>query len=433
MLYLRTLGALRLDHPASSAGSAVNQRRPLTLLAYLAAVGDNGVSREQLLATFWPETDLESARGALKQHVFALRKATGESELILGRDQLRLNPSVIQTDIHDFLSAAKSGRTEDLLELYRGPFLDGVQGSAAFNAWVARERSRYDEMFAAALDQRVLELGAGDEPEPDVPPRPTVVRQHNGADGWLVLRYATVGALCGIVAMVAGFAAFKPAPTHGSISEVLEARFLAQKNDKSPRGRLFIQTPIDQTGRSDLSSIQPRIDEILREIAGGVGNVVLVPKDSVLAIERAVSAQPGLQSAADFLRRANSPINVMAMYSIRGDSLRVSVTLQRAVFPPTTRSPLSWWRPVSSKPTKPFDVIETWTVASYMTAIDRPNLGSAARGLVHALRAMRSCKLSDHIEHELTPWCWRRDNQLELVPGYFDVPHPRTPNPPLPR
>jgi len=433
VLYLRTLGALRLDHPASSAGSAVHQRRPLTLLAYLAAAGDTGVSREQLLAVFWPETDVESARGALKQHVFALRKATGQSDVILGRDQLRLNPNVIQTDIQDFVAAARSGRTEDLLELYRGPFLDGVQGSAAFDAWVGRERRRYADMFEAALDQRVIELGAGSEAEPDAPLGPTVVRQRQRADGLLALRYATVGALCGVLAMVAGFVAFKPAPKYGSISEVFEARFLAHKNDKRPRGRLFIQTPIDQTERPDLSSVRPRIDGILREISGGVGDVVLVPKDSVLAIERAVSAQPGWQSAADLLRRANSPINVMAVYSIRGDSMRISVTLQRAVFPSASRSALSWWHPISSKQKKPFAGIETWTVASYMTVIERPNLGLAARALVRALRAMRSCKLSDHIEYELTPWCWRRDNQIELIPGYFDVPHPRTPNPPLPQ
>ena len=160
--------------------------------------------------------------------------------------------------------------------------------------------------------------------------------------------------------------------------------------------------------------------------------MIVVPKDSVRAIERAVSAQPGLQSATGLLRRANSPLNVMTVYSMRGDSLNIAVVLQRVIFPPSERAPASWWRSISSKPAKRFAGTETWTVASYMTSIEKPNMGLAVMRLNRALRAMRSCKLSEHIEHELTPWCWRRENQLELVPGYFDLPHPRTPNPALP-
>ena len=423
MLYLRTLGRLHLDLPGRLSDGAINQRRPLTLLAYLAVAGDGGVSREQLLAVFWPDTDIESARGALKQHVFALRKATGVSEIILGRDQLRLNPEVVQTDIRDFAAAARLGRTEDLLELYRGPFLDGVQGSPAFEAWVRGERARFAAMFEAALDRRVIELSAEHESQPAIPTGPAFGNSRTPSRLTLAVRYAAVGALCGILAMVAGVILYNRAPRYTTMSEVWDARFLAHKNDRRPRGRLFIETPINATGPYD-STLRARIDRTLRYLTGEFGDVVLVPEDSVGVIERRVSTQPGLQSPSQRLRLADSPLNAMTTYSIRGDSLNITVQLQRVIFPPIVKPLKTRWIPIASSRQR-FPQIETWTVASYMTGIERPNTTLAAARLAQALRAMRSCNLRDHVEHELTPWCWRRENQLELIPGYFDVRHPR--------
>ena len=423
MLYLRTLGALRLDHSEGHSGGAINQRRPLTILAYLATAGEAGVSREQLLAVFWPDTDIESARGALKQHVFALRKATGESELILGREQLRINPDIVRIDIHDFGAAARSGKTEDLLELYRGPFLDGMQGSPAFDAWVARERARFAEMFEAALDRRVIELSARQESQPSGPRRPAFENRSPLGNLALTLRFAAVGALCGILAVVAGFAIFRP-PRYATVHEALDARLLAHKNDRRPRGRVFMQMPINATGPYD-AALRSRMDRILRYITAEVADVVLVPEDSVGVIERLVSVKPGWQSAADLLRLADSPLNVMTTYSIQGDSVNIRVALQRAIFPPIVRPLKTWWIPIATSRER-FPQIETWNVASYTTSVAKPSFGLAAGGLARALRAMRSCDLNDHIEHDLTPWCWRRENQLELVPGYFDVRHPTT-------
>ena len=423
MLYLRTLGALRLDLPDHASGGAVNQRRPLTLLAYLAAAGDGGVSREQLIAVFWGDTDIESARGALKQHVFAVRKATGMSEIIVGRDRLWLNPEVVRADLRDFAAAARSGRTEDLLELYRGPFLDGVDGSPAFEAWVRGERARYAEMFEAALDRRVIELSGEQESQPAIPTGPARGNSLPLSSLTLAIRYAAVGALCGILAMSAGVVLYRRTPRYATMSQVWDARILAHKNDRRPRGRLFIETPINATGPYD-PALRARIGRTLRYVTGEVADVVLVPEDSVGVIERRVSAQPGLQSPSERLRLADSPLNAMTTYSIRGDSLNITVRLQRAIFPPNVKPVKTWWIPIATSRER-FPQIETWTVASYMTGLERPNVALAAGRLAQALRAMRSCNLRDHIEHELTPWCWRRENQLELVPGYFDVRHPR--------
>jgi hypothetical protein len=429
VLYLRTLGALRLDHPASSVLGVVNQRRPLTLLAYLAAVGEFGAPRERLLAVFWPDTDVDSARGALKQHVFALRKATGESELILGRDQLRLNRDLIRTDVDDFVAAARSGRTEELLELYRGPFLDGIQGGAEFDEWVGRERRRFAEMFEAALDRRLIELGAHQDSAPAGPAQRAATNEAPRTRRQLGprssnLRYAIFGALCGMLATVAGMNLHRSAPRYDTLVDVVDSRRAAHKNDRRPRGRLFIETPMNMTGRKELSVAGEAINSALRGIVGDVGDITLVPQDSVRAIERAVSNQPGLAGPGERLSLANSSMNVLTVYTLRSDSLNIDVRLQRIVFPPSSRSAASWWRTVASAPARRRAQIETWTVAYYKTGIAKPNVAIAATRLVHALRAMRSCDLNDHRQHELTPWCWQRENQPGIVPGYFEIAHP---------
>jgi hypothetical protein len=45
---------------------------PLALLALVAGHGDQGVSRDKLLAYLWPESDEARARNSLKQVLFGL-------------------------------------------------------------------------------------------------------------------------------------------------------------------------------------------------------------------------------------------------------------------------------------------------------------------------------------------------------------------------
>src|SRR5688572_7918656 len=114
MWRLTTLGGLAIERlesaeppsgPNAAAQPAAAQRRPLALLAVLAAAGERGVSRDQLLLYFWPDSDVERARNALRQTLFRLRRDLGPKDPVIGSTELRLDPSVVTSDLAEFEAA----------------------------------------------------------------------------------------------------------------------------------------------------------------------------------------------------------------------------------------------------------------------------------------------------------------------------------------
>ena len=100
-------------------------RRLLALLALAAAGGRRGVSREQVLAYLWPESDTGHARNCLRQSVFALRQHLSKNVLEPVAANLRINPAVMTTDLWDFESARAHDAHESAVSLYAGAFLEG--------------------------------------------------------------------------------------------------------------------------------------------------------------------------------------------------------------------------------------------------------------------------------------------------------------------
>ena len=163
-LRLRAFGGLSLEAADASTelGGAAKQPRRLALLAMLAVSGSRGIRRDKILGLLWPEVDEAKGRQALSQAIYALRKDTGEEELIVGSDTLKLNTEIVGSDIADFDAAISSGDDQSAAELY-APFLDGVNlsDSAAFERWSDDQRLRYAtvaeqliEKLAAAADQQ---------------------------------------------------------------------------------------------------------------------------------------------------------------------------------------------------------------------------------------------------------------------------------------
>ena len=159
---LLTFGGAAL---VDSAGAVVGeQRRRLGLLALLAAAGERGVSRDVLVSLLSPESPTDSARHALHQLLYYLRQQAGD-HVFLGTDTLRLNPTVISTDLGDFAAALERGALEDAVALYRGPFLEGFHlgDSVEFEEWATAERSRLDARYADALARLAAEADAAGE------------------------------------------------------------------------------------------------------------------------------------------------------------------------------------------------------------------------------------------------------------------------------
>lgn len=154
MLRVRTLGGLSVDGVAESGSRTPLQRRPLALLAVLAA-SRTGVSRDKLVAYFWPESDEERARNVLRQLVHTVRRDVGIPDLIVGSTELRLNPSLSTSDVAEFDAACDAGELDRAVAVYDGPFLSGfyLTNAPAFEAWKEGERARLAQRFARAVEQ----------------------------------------------------------------------------------------------------------------------------------------------------------------------------------------------------------------------------------------------------------------------------------------
>jgi DNA-binding SARP family transcriptional activator len=133
-------------------GPAV-QRHPLALLAVLAAHASSEVSRDTACMLLWPERDERAARHLLSEALYALRRALGRGAIPGSGPSLRLDHARVWTDVAVVSRAASAGEPEVVVELYRGPFLDGfhLAGSPDFEAWQHDRRRYFESLFADSL------------------------------------------------------------------------------------------------------------------------------------------------------------------------------------------------------------------------------------------------------------------------------------------
>lgn len=158
MFRLETFGGLVVVDEAGA--EVATQPRRLALLALLTVAGARGLTRAKIQAYLWPESSAESARHGLEQLLYYLRRQL-TPDAFLGQDPLRLNPTVITSDVTAFERALAGGADTEAVALYRGPFLDGffVNGAPEFERWVEGERSRFAEAYREVL-RRLAEAEA---------------------------------------------------------------------------------------------------------------------------------------------------------------------------------------------------------------------------------------------------------------------------------
>lgn len=151
---ITAFGTLAAGHTVVSVSGAAAQRKPLALLAVLAAAGNQGASREKLLLYFWPESNTRRARHALAQLIHILRRDFHDGQLVLRTSTLRLNPASMTSDVGEFEAALEAGELERAVELYRGPFLDGfyLKDAPEFERWAEGARARLTQGVSAALE-----------------------------------------------------------------------------------------------------------------------------------------------------------------------------------------------------------------------------------------------------------------------------------------
>ena len=152
MLRLKTLGGWQSESANGVAVTLPSQR--VSLLAVLIAAGDRGISRDRVAALLWPDRSEENARHSLGQSLYALRRDAGSPDVVLGTATLRLNRDVVWCDAWELETAAASDDLTRAVELYAGPFLDGVhvRGSAELEHLVDVERDRIARLHSRALE-----------------------------------------------------------------------------------------------------------------------------------------------------------------------------------------------------------------------------------------------------------------------------------------
>jgi DNA-binding SARP family transcriptional activator len=164
MLRIQTLGGLSVTRSAHDSAALLQPRR-LAVLAAVARAGKRGITRDKLLALFWPAVDEDAGRKALSQGLYSLRRELGADELFEGMQELWLNPQVATCDVVEFDAAYATGDLERAASLYQGPFLDGfrVSGSPEFERWAEEERSALAHRHASVLEQLARQVAGRGE------------------------------------------------------------------------------------------------------------------------------------------------------------------------------------------------------------------------------------------------------------------------------
>ena len=106
--------------------------------------------RESLTAIFWPESDTESARHALRQSLYQLRKTWAANGSTRARTSLSLPVRLLRRD--QFTHALERGDLDSAVRSYNGPFLDGVHlvDLKPWESWVDARRAQYARSFRKA-------------------------------------------------------------------------------------------------------------------------------------------------------------------------------------------------------------------------------------------------------------------------------------------
>ncbi len=173
---------VRAGHPVS-----ISRRQARALLFRLAS-RLQPVSREHLCLLLWPDVPETTAHRNLSHLLTHLRRALPHPELLLScPDHVALDPVHVWSDaaafervcVDSFSQSSKfiGGKTaggehpdqagvckalQQVIELYRGPFLDGfsLPANAEYEAWLEMERRSWEQRYLMALTALIEQLAA---------------------------------------------------------------------------------------------------------------------------------------------------------------------------------------------------------------------------------------------------------------------------------
>jgi DNA-binding SARP family transcriptional activator len=155
-LHLYFLGLPRFERDSQTID--VTSAKAIALLAYL-ALNRAPQPRERLLALLWAESAEDAARKNLRNTLWAIRKALGDNVIEADNNRVALSP-IVWNDVRVFEQMANQVMDESvdpMLDVYRGPFLDGLTLTEApdFELWMTGERERLSLLYMQVITRLV--------------------------------------------------------------------------------------------------------------------------------------------------------------------------------------------------------------------------------------------------------------------------------------
>ena len=158
---LITLGTVTLtDRHGVCEPTLARRRRKLAVLAVL-ALARRPVRRDRLAEMFWGDEDDARARHSLADSLSNLRGVLGPDSVATRQLEIALSPNCpLTVDALDLMEAAQRRDYARVIELYGGPFLDGMAdtGSAALERWVEGIRAKLHRHWTEACAHQCLVL-----------------------------------------------------------------------------------------------------------------------------------------------------------------------------------------------------------------------------------------------------------------------------------
>lgn len=157
-LNLRALGRPKLT--GNEQPLALPPSWALLILSFVAS-HEEGVTRSELAATFWPEMGEKDARHNLSQFLYRYRAAPWAAGLDADKQRIKWSGT---SDVADFWRAIADAAWERASQLVGGEFLEGLDAdrSAGASNWLAETRAELGRAHADATQRhaaRLAELG----------------------------------------------------------------------------------------------------------------------------------------------------------------------------------------------------------------------------------------------------------------------------------
>ena len=159
MTELKILGQAELrDANGNLNHSFIAGPKRLALLAYLVLNRPAGFQRrDRMLPLLWPEKGQKSARNALSNMLYHLRKSLGKDSIqTRGTEELAFNHNILWCDALEFRHAVKEGDWNEAERLYRGELLTGLfisNTGKELEKWLDTEREIFRKDYLETLEK----------------------------------------------------------------------------------------------------------------------------------------------------------------------------------------------------------------------------------------------------------------------------------------